>query len=106
MLTREGFGTERKGERERERDTEIYVKSSFLGWRDSNLGQRGRERERQRHKEIRQIKLFGVERGQFGKDRESETDRDGYGRWLREKALGLLRSLGFLHFFLYFRHLS
>ena len=29
---------------------------------------------------------------------------DGYGRWLREKALGLLRSLGFLHFFLYFLH--
>ena len=29
---------------------------------------------------------------------------DGCGRWLREKALGLLRSLGFLHFFLYFFH--
>ena len=29
---------------------------------------------------------------------------DGYGRWLREKTLGLLRSLGFLHFFVYFLH--
>ena len=31
---------------------------------------------------------------------------NGYGRWLREKTLGLLRSLGFLNFFMYFLHFS
>ena len=76
-MERHQFGTGTKGERERERDTERYVKSSFLGWRDSNLGQRGRERER--HKEIRQIKLFGVEKadlGQRAREKERERERD------------------------------
>ena len=103
-VERHQFGTERKGERER--DTEIYVKSSFLGWRDTNLGQRERERERerQRHKEIRQIKLFGVERSQFGKDRESETDRDVYGRrlWAYYVVLVFFISSCIFLIFLYF----
>ena len=63
------------------------------------MGQRGRE-----HKEIRQIKLFGVERGQFGKDRESETDRDGYGRrlWAYYVVLVFFISSCIFLIFLYF----
>ena len=74
-LERHQFGTERKGERERKRkrDTERYVKSAFLGRKEANLGQTGRER-------------------------QTEI---GFGR-----ILGLLRSLGFPHFFLYFLHFS
>ena len=76
-------------ERERKRDTERYVKSSFLGWKDTNLGQRGRERERQR--DTSNQAFWG------GKSRQ---------RWFREKTLGVLRSLGFLHLFLYFPNFS
>ena len=63
-----------QGRREREKEKERYVKSSFLGWKDTNLGWRGREKERERHREIRQIKLFGVERQQFGTERKGERD--------------------------------
>ena len=89
---------DREEGRERKRDTERYIKSSFLGWKDTNLGQgrreterdvkssflgrknanlgrkgREREREKERHREIRQIKLFGVERHQFGTERRERN---------------------------------
>ena len=69
---------ESERERERKRDTERYVKSSFLGWKGTNLGRRGREKEKQkeRDREIRQIKLFGVERHQFGTGTKVESIYD------------------------------
>ena len=63
---------DREGMRERVKDRER--ERSFLGWRDSDLGQRGRERER--HREMRQIKPFGVERQQFGTEKKGERERD------------------------------
>ena len=81
----EGREREREREREKKRDTERYVKSSILGWKDTNLGQRGRERERERekerHREIRQIKLFGVGRanlGRRGRERERDTSNQAF----------------------------
>ena len=78
---REREARERQERGERERERERYVKSSFLGWKDINLGEReretqrdtsnqafwggktpiwdreeGRERERERHRDIHQIK--------------------------------------------------
>ena len=117
MVTGEGFGPTtnlgqrrnestnlgRRGERKRnrKRETERYVKSSFSGWKDTNLGQRRRERERERQRDTSNQAFWGGKRPIW--ERERERDRQ---RWLREKTLGLLRSLGFLHFFLYFPNFS
>ena len=61
-------------ERKRKRETERYLKSTFLGWKDTNKEER--ERERKRHTETRQSKLLGVGRCQFGTDRAGERERE------------------------------
>ena len=75
-VERHQFGTERKGERERVRETQRYTSNQAFWGGETAIWDREEGRERERHREIRQIKLSGVERQQFGTERKGERERD------------------------------
>ena len=73
------------------------MSNQIFGWKDSNLGQRGREsvREKERYREICQIKLFSVERHQSGIERKGdrEKEKERYKEIRQIKLFGVQRPI-------------